>query len=84
MGVMTMNELRWHPRTDDPAWMAGNQFLERNLETADGFLGIAPWWHGWMVRQAFWCGVRWSRDQRGLPVLGTVGDEGKVTWKDEP
>jgi hypothetical protein len=71
---MTMNELNWHPRTDDPAWMAGQQFMDRTRDMDRD---------NWLVRQAFWCGVRWSRDQRGLPVLGTVGDEGKVTWKDQ-
>ena len=76
-----MNELNWHPRTDDPAWMAGQHFLERNQGTFDTRHDGAPLWFGWMVRQAFWCGVKWSRDQRGLPVLGTVGDEGKIEWK---
>lgn len=72
------NELRWHPDRDDPAYQAGMEFSERNRECDQ-----TPWF--WMVRQAFWCGVKWARENRSLPVVGTVGEGGKITWKvDQP
>jgi len=73
-----MNDLHWHPGTSDPAFREGYQFVERNKATGDGFHAKAPWWYGWMVRQAFWCGVKWAREQRSLPVVGRVDENGTV------
>lgn len=75
-----VSELHWHPKSNDPAFEAGAKFVDRNSEHADGFHGHAPWWYGWMVRQAFWCGVKWAREQRSLPVVGTVTDDGGVIF----
>ena len=77
------DELNWHPAADDPAFDAGYEFVERHRQTADGFHGAAPWWYGWMVRQAFWCGAKWAREQHALPILGQIVDGGKVVWKGE-
>ena len=74
-------ELHWRPKTDDPAFMEGYDFVERNKDTASGYCEKSPWWWGWMVRQAFWCGVRWERRKRALPVFGEIGEGGKVTLK---
>lgn len=60
--MATDHELRWHPDSEDPAFSAGYDFVERNTGTSDGKHGLAPWWYGWMVRQAFWAGVKWSRE----------------------
>ena len=79
-----MNELNWHPESDDPAFNAGYQFVETHTATADGFHGTAPWWHGWMVRQAFWCGVKWAREQRSLPISGRVLEDGTIEWREMP
>ena len=76
------NELRWHP-ADDGAFIEGQLFVERHLDTADEHL----MWHGWMVRQAFWCGVKWAREHRSrcglgapIPVAGRVVDDGRIEW----
>ena len=71
-------ELRWHPPATDPAFDAAYDFVRRNQGTADDPRGIM--WQGWMVRQAFWAGVRWARE-RAVPVAGTVGEDGKIQWK---
>jgi len=75
-------ELRWHPENTDPAFKEGYDFIQRNAATGDGFHGKAPFWYGWMVRQAFWCGVKWAREKHSLPVVGTVGDGGTVHLKE--
>ena len=54
-------ELTRAPAVDDPAFEAGYQFVERHIDSADNLVGIM--WHGWMVRQAFWEGVRWERER---------------------
>ena len=74
------NELRWHPDCEDQAFGAGYEFVERHRETGDGFHGKAPWWYGWMVRQAFWCGVKWARERNSTPVLGKIVDDGRIEW----
>lgn len=54
-------ELNYAPEPDDPAFEAGFEFVKRNRDSGDNYIGDAPQWFGWMVRQAFWCGVRWGR-----------------------
>lgn len=72
-------ELRYHPKATDPAFDAGYHFVDRHMETGDAYVGPSPLWHGWMVRQAFWCGVKWAREQRSLPVVGKITDDG-ILW----
>ena len=69
-------ELRQHPESGDPAYQAGMDFAERYAVQ-----DATPW--AWMVRQAFWCGVRWAR-KHSVPVAGIVGEGGKITWKEKP
>jgi hypothetical protein len=77
-------ELDWHPKTSDPAFDEGYQFVERNRAKADEFRGNAPMWYGWMVRQAFWCGVKWAREQkRSCYVSGRVTEDGKIEWVED-
>lgn len=71
-------ELRYHPDGDDPAFKAGYDFVDRHQHTGDS-PPPAPMWHGWMVRQAFWCGVKWAREQRSLPVVWKITDDG-ILW----
>jgi hypothetical protein len=54
----------WNPEPDDPAFEAGYQFVTAAKQRADGFHGAAPWFYGWAVRQAFWEGIKWERNQR--------------------
>ncbi len=49
------DELRWHPESGDPAYNAGMFFAQKNARH-----DAMPW--AWMVRQAFWCGVKWARE----------------------
>jgi hypothetical protein len=79
------NELNWHPQADDPAFKAGYGFVERNQSTADGHVAYSPWWYGWMVRQAFWCGVKWAREHHhSLPISGKVLEDGRIEWREVP
>jgi len=48
------------PIPDDTALRAGYAYVDANLHKADGVVGIAPFWHGWAVREAFISGARWA------------------------
>ena len=72
-----MNDLQWHPAEDDPAREAGIEFTKRLPRPVDSA-------KLWLARQGFWCGVKWAREQHSLPVLGSVGEGGDVTWKEMP
>ncbi len=72
-----MEELHWHPPIDDPAHEAGTDFSRRHPPMPAGFT--------WAIRQAFWAGVKWERDNQALPIAGIIDEDGKVRWKgDQP
>lgn len=48
------------PIPDDVALKAGYAYVDAKLCEADGVVGIAPFWHGWAVREAFISGARWA------------------------
>ena len=50
----------------DPAFRAGYRFVDQLLGfgVVDHWIGPAPLWHGWAVREAFWAGVEWEREQQ--------------------
>ena len=57
--------------SDGAAFSAGYHFVERHIHTADTHAPY-PAWYEWMVRQAFWEGIRWAREQ-----AKTGGDDAK-------
>lgn len=69
------NELNWHPDNDDPAYDAGVAFAQRCPSTPVAFRRV--------VRQSFWNGVKWAREQRSLPISGRVLEDGKIEWREE-
>ncbi|RWM90049.1 MAG: hypothetical protein EOR84_22840 [Mesorhizobium sp.] len=44
--------------------MAGYDHVSSVTAKADGFHGLAPWFHGWAVRQAFVAGAEWQEQRR--------------------
>lgn len=40
---------------------AGYAHVGKVSARADGFHGLAPWFHGWAVREAFVAGAEWQR-----------------------
>ena len=43
---------------------AGYEYVEKVKEKANGFHGMAPWFYGWAVREAFVAGALWQ-EKRG-------------------
>ena len=43
---------------------AGNDFRERMLPSANGFQGGAPWWHGWVIMDAYLAGLKAGRAEK--------------------
>jgi hypothetical protein len=72
-----MNDLNWHPESDDPARKAGMEFSKRLPKQYDSA-------KTWLARQAFWCGVRWAREHHSLPISGRVLEDGKIEWNEAP
>ena len=70
-----MNELNWRPAEDDPANEAGCDFMDRTRHFDMDH---------WLVRQAFWCGVKWARENRSLPISGRVLEDGTIEWREKP
>jgi hypothetical protein len=68
-----MSEMNWHPENDDPAYEEGVAFAQRCPETPVGY--------HWLVRQAFWAGVHWDREQRSMPISGKVMPDGHIEWR---
>ena len=50
---------------EDPAFTAGYRHVDEvAVPLADvDFVGGGPMWYGWAVREAFWFGVQWAREQ---------------------
>lgn len=46
-----------------PMALAAYDHVDAVIPEADGHVGIAPWWHGWAVREAFEAGAKWQRTQ---------------------
>lgn len=76
-----MNEINveggsdWSPNSNDPAFLAGYNFVERNIDRGDEYQGGAPLWYGWMVRQGFWEGVRFARAEQQSEALKDTNPE---------
>jgi hypothetical protein len=60
---------RHSPSPDDPAFLAGYAHVEHTMARAEASDGIGPLWRGWAVREAFWAGVQWQREQAARAVL---------------
>ncbi|TIW54192.1 MAG: hypothetical protein E5V54_22740 [Mesorhizobium sp.] len=43
---------------------AGFDHVEAVKHRADGWHGLAPWFHGWAVREAFVAGAEWQEQRR--------------------
>lgn len=65
---MKSEELTRSPEPTDPLFDAGYAFVDRHISTADAPSPF-PAWHGWMVRQAFWEGARWARDEAWMKQM---------------
>lgn len=67
--------------SEDPAHIAGYRFVsqlangELRLGVVDYWIGPAPLWHRWAIREAFWAGVEWERKQQQQIDEGGVTDE---------
>ena len=48
---------------DDAALLASHKHVELMCDDPDGLIGMAPVWHGWALRDSFWAGVVWAREQ---------------------
>ena len=48
--------------SEDPAFLAGYDFVARAVPAADQHAPY-PMWHGWAIKAAFWSGVIWQREQ---------------------
>jgi|GEM_PF-3059482 hypothetical protein len=48
---------------DDPAFQVGFDRVNAMLPVHDGRIASAPMWFGWAIREAFWAGVLWAREQ---------------------
>lgn len=60
---MGINDLAEHLLPTDQV-EASLAFVEEAIKTPDGYLGIAPWWHGWALRMAFHAGAAWAKAQK--------------------
>ena len=69
----------YSPGANSPEFDAGYDFVDKVKDSADGFHGFAPWWHGWMVRQAFWEGVKWERDRKVDEIIDDLKKQCQVS-----
>jgi hypothetical protein len=47
----------------DETEIAAYGLVNRMVHVADGYNGIAAWWHGWALRAAFRAGSEWQKGQ---------------------
>ena len=50
----------------DEAQIAAYHHVDEMVKDANGFIGPAPWWHGWAVRKAFCAGAAWADAKEDL------------------
>ena len=43
---------------------AGYDFRDQLIQKADGYIGTAPYWHGWAIMDAFLAGIEWQQQKR--------------------
>ena len=52
-------------------------FVDKIKPRADGFHGLAPWWYGWALREAFEAGFNYHKKISNQSLQGTGGTSAK-------
>ena len=56
---------------------AAYRFVDIMKQRADTYIGVAPLWHGWALREAFLEGIKWQISQE----LDAGNEDGEIAQK---